>query len=113
MINVPLAAGSGSTEFRSAYTGSILPAVEAYDPDLLLVSAGFDAHEQDPLAHLNLQTVDFAWVTRELMRVAARVCDGRLICVLEGGYDTAALADSVAAVVRELQRPSCAAARDG
>ena len=102
IVNVILAPGSGSTEFRTAYTGRILPALRAFKPDLLIISAGFDAHARDPLAYLRLQTDDFAWVTAELMRVADECCGGRIVSVLEGGYDLAALAASAKVHVREL-----------
>jgi len=102
IVNVPLAPGSGSQEFRQGYTQRILPLLREFRPDLLLVSAGFDAHARDPLAQLRLQTEDFAWVTRELLNVADECCRGRVVSVLEGGYDLPALGASVAAHVREL-----------
>ncbi len=105
VINVELRPGSGSKHFREAYERKILPALGEFAPDLLMISAGFDAHARDPLCQLELATVDFAWVTRQLMAVAAEHCDGRLVSVLEGGYDLEALADSAAAHVRELMRP--------
>lgn len=105
ILNVPLASGCASTEWRKAYRDRVLPAVESYAPDLLLVSAGFDAHARDPLAQLELQSEDFAWVAQELKRVATRVCCGRMVCVLEGGYHEEALAASVAAMVREMMVP--------
>ncbi len=97
ILNLPLPPGAGSAEFRHAITRSVLPALRRFDPDLLMISAGFDAHMADPLAQLNLQTEDFAWVTRELKQIAADACDGRLVSTLEGGYDLDALAESVAA----------------
>jgi acetoin utilization deacetylase AcuC-like enzyme len=80
----------------------VLPAVDAFRPDLLLVSAGFDAHRADPLANLEFDTADFAWATRQLVDLAARRCGGRLVSTLEGGYDLDALAESAAAHVTAL-----------
>jgi acetoin utilization deacetylase AcuC-like enzyme len=102
VVNAPLAPGSGSAAFRAAWEGTILPALEAFAPALLIVSAGFDAHKADPLAQLRLETADFAWITAALMGVADRHCGGRIVSVLEGGYDLDALAASVAAHVRTL-----------
>ena len=102
VVNVPLAAFAGSGEFRRGMKDFILPAVEAFAPDLLMISAGFDAHRRDPLAHINLEAEDFAWATRELMAVARRHCDGRIVSVLEGGYSMDGLAESLAAHLREL-----------
>ena len=102
IVNAPLAASSGSDDFRSAMTDTVLPALRKFDPDFLFISAGFDAHAADPLAMLNLQDEDYAWVTGELMQVAAECCDGRLVSTLEGGYDLAALARSTAAHVHAL-----------
>ena len=102
VVNVPLAAFAGSGEFRRGMKDFILPAVEAFAPDLLMISAGFDAHRRDPLAHINLDAEDFAWATRELMAVARRHCDGRIVSVLEGGYSMDGLAESLAAHLREL-----------
>ncbi|WP_316977356.1 histone deacetylase family protein [Shumkonia mesophila] len=102
IVNVPLAPGSGSDEFRQGYIQRILPELRKFRPDLLIISAGFDAHARDPLAQLRLQTEDFAWVTRELLTVADECCRGRVVSVLEGGYDLSALTASVAVHVREL-----------
>ncbi|MBF0092973.1 MAG: histone deacetylase family protein [Alphaproteobacteria bacterium] len=102
IVNAPLMAGSGSSEFRKAMTGKILPALRAFAPDFILVSAGFDAHAKDPLANLNLTEDDYAWVTRELLAVAAECCGNRLVSVLEGGYNLTALASSVAVHVKAL-----------
>ncbi len=104
IVNAPLPAGSGSTAFRRAYEKRILPALDAFAPDLVLVSAGFDAHRADPLAALDLEEEDFAWVTARLAEAAARHCSGRLVSVLEGGYDLRALAGSVAAHVGALMQ---------
>ena len=105
IVNEPLAAGSGSAEFRAAMRDSMLPALDAFKPELLLVSAGFDAHAADPLADIRLTEVDFEWVTRELMAVADRHCGRRLVSTLEGGYHLGALADSVGAHVATLMTP--------
>ena len=102
IVNVPLRPGTGSEFFRMAYTKTILPKLNAFGPDLIMVSAGFDAHIEDPLCQLNLNTDDFSWVTRRLLEVADNHCHGRLISTLEGGYDLDALADSVAEHVGEL-----------
>lgn len=100
--NALLPADSGSTAFRAAWREQLLPALEAFRPQLLLISAGFDAHRADPLANLQLETEDFAWLTGELVDLAHRHADGRIVSALEGGYDLDALRASVVAHVREL-----------
>ena len=102
IVNVPLTPNSGSIEFRNAYTDIILPALSEFNPDLILVSAGFDAHKKDPLCQLNLNTEDFGWVTEELLELAAKCCGGKVISTLEGGYDLDALSESVAVHVQSL-----------
>lgn len=102
IFNAPLAAGSGSAEFRTAFEETILPGLRAFDPDIVLISAGFDAHTDDPLAHLRLTENDYGWVTRELLSLAGECCEGRVVSTLEGGYDLGALARSVEVHVREL-----------
>jgi acetoin utilization deacetylase AcuC-like enzyme len=102
IFNSPLAPGDGGDELRAAFEQRILPALNAFAPELIIVSAGFDAHERDPLGSLTMTADDFAWVTRELMKAAEQLCDARLVAVLEGGYDLQGLADSVAAHVGEL-----------
>ncbi len=102
VVNVPLAANSGSTEFRAAWGDRILPQLDRFAPDLVIVSAGFDAHLRDPLAQLRLSTDDFTWITTELVAIARSHSRGRIVSALEGGYDLAALADSAAAHVRVL-----------
>ena len=102
IVNVPLPPMSGSGRFRLGMTQRILPALDAFRPDLVLVSAGFDAHKNDPLAQLLLEEGDYTWVTEKLLEIACRHADGRLIATLEGGYDLAALGASVAAHVRVL-----------
>ena len=102
IFNVPLSPNSGSIEFRLAYTDVIIPALEKFKPDFILISAGFDAHASDPLCQLNVKTEDFGWITEQLLRVASESCDGKVISTLEGGYDLKALSDSVAAHVHAL-----------
>ncbi len=102
IVNAPLPPGAGGQLFREAFADLILPAVDRFAPDLILISAGFDAHRRDPLAEMNLDEADFAWATERVMEAAARHCGGRIVSVLEGGYDLAALAASAAAHVRTL-----------
>ena len=102
IFNVPLSSGSGSEEFRTGMAEHILPALREFRPELILISAGFDAHERDPLATLRLVEDDYAWVTREIRELAGELCGGRVISTLEGGYDLQALAASVTAHVLEL-----------
>jgi acetoin utilization deacetylase AcuC-like enzyme len=96
IVNAPLSAGDGSLEFRAAFAGPIMAAVQAFSPDLIIISAGFDAHARDPLGGLNFETEDFFWATTQIMDVAENACQGRIVSVLEGGYDLFALADSTA-----------------
>ncbi len=100
--NVPLSPGSGSAAFRRGYERRILPALRAFAPNLLIISAGFDAHVRDPLAQLELQTNDYRWVTEQLLEVASEFCDDRVVSLLEGGYDLQSLRESVQAHVRAL-----------
>jgi acetoin utilization deacetylase AcuC-like enzyme len=102
MVNIPLAAGSGSDAFRAAVSEHWLPALEAHRPEIIYVSAGFDAHREDPLAGLKLTEADYAWVTRELVAVAGRHAGGRIVSTLEGGYALSALGRSAAEHIREL-----------
>jgi acetoin utilization deacetylase AcuC-like enzyme len=102
IVDVPLAAGAGGPEFRRAFRDVVLPALEAFAPEFILISAGFDAHRADPLASLRLEESDFAWATEALAAVAARFCEGRVVSTLEGGYDLEATARSAAAHVRAL-----------
>jgi acetoin utilization deacetylase AcuC-like enzyme len=104
IVNAPLGAGDGGDAFRDAFESAILPRVEAFAPDLVIVSAGFDAHWRDPLANLNLKESDFAWATQKLMAIADRHAGGRLVSLLEGGYDLEGLSKSVAAHVMALMR---------
>ncbi len=102
ILNVPMNAGEGSTRFREIYNHQILPAVRAFKPDLLMISAGFDAHKDDPLAQIELETEDFGWITAELVKIANECCGGKIVSVLEGGYNLAALSDSVASHLKNL-----------
>ncbi|WP_421724608.1 histone deacetylase family protein [Bauldia sp.] len=104
VVNAPLPPGADGVAFMDAFTGHLLPAINAFSPDLIIVSAGFDAHWRDPLASLNLTEQDFAWATEAMTTVAARHCDGRIVSLLEGGYDLQGLADSVAAHIEALKR---------
>jgi acetoin utilization deacetylase AcuC-like enzyme len=104
VVNVPLRAGSGSAEFRAAWSERILPMLDDFAPELVIVSAGFDAHRADPLAQLEVETDDFVWLTEELLAIADRHAEGRLVSVLEGGYDLNALAESAATHVQSLMR---------
>jgi len=104
IVNAPLRAGDGGEKFREAVGSVILPRLDGFKPDLVLISAGFDAHTRDPLANLNLVEADFAWVTGKLMEVAGKYCQDRVVSVLEGGYDLQGLAQSVAAHVVTLMR---------
>ncbi len=99
ILNVPLGPNTGGEEMRRAYDREVFPAIEAFGPELILVSAGFDAHRDDPLANLNWRTDDFAWLTGRICDVADGCCGGRVVSTLEGGYDLRALAESVAAHV--------------
>src|SRR3954462_12078172 len=100
IVNVPLRPMSGSREFRLGMTREILPALDAFRPEMVFISAGFDAHRNDPLAQLALEDADYAWVTEQLQDLARRHAKGRVVASLEGGYDLAALAASTAAHVR-------------
>jgi acetoin utilization deacetylase AcuC-like enzyme len=102
IVNVPLRPMSGTVQFQQAFNEFILPALDDFGPDFVFISAGFDAHRRDPLAQLDLVEEDYAWVTERLAGIAARHCSGRLVSVLEGGYDLGALGASAAAHVRAL-----------
>jgi acetoin utilization deacetylase AcuC-like enzyme len=102
MVNVPLAAGTGSAGFREAVTDTWLPALEAFAPQMVFFSAGFDAHIEDDMAMLRLVDADYAWVTREVKAVAERHAGGRIVSVLEGGYALSALGRSVVQHLRVL-----------
>ena len=104
ILNVPLPPGADGAAFRTAWRDHLLPALDRFAPGLLVISAGFDAHARDPLAQLRVREADFAWLTTELCRVAERHCGGKVVSLLEGGYDLEALASSTAAHVRALMR---------
>ncbi|NUB45205.1 histone deacetylase family protein [Fertoebacter nigrum] len=103
IVNVPLRGGSDGADMRAAYAARVFPAVQAFRPELILISAGFDAHADDPLAGLNWREADYAWLTRRICDLADAHCGGRVVSVLEGGYDLDALAASVAAHVGVLK----------
>ncbi|MEM9523009.1 MAG: histone deacetylase family protein [Pseudomonadota bacterium] len=102
VLNVPLPPGAGRDAFRQAMEVQILPTVEAFEPEMLFISAGFDAHRADPLAHLELDEEDFAWATERICALADLHAEGRVVSTLEGGYALEALATSVAAHIRVL-----------
>ena len=101
-LNIPLRAGSGDDVYLDAFDRLVLPALEAFAPDLLLVSAGFDAHQDDPLAMMRMSSAGFAAFARRVKAAAQSLCGGRLVLVLEGGYNLTALGDSVVATIRAL-----------
>lgn len=101
--NIPLPDGAGSQAFRNAINAHVVPAVDQFKPELILVSAGFDAHSADPLAGMELDVADFTWVTEKLCDLADKHCHGRLVSSLEGGYDLEALGASAAAHVNVLR----------
>lgn len=103
IVNVPLREGSGLGPMRAAYETLIFPRIAEFKPELILISAGFDAHEDDPLAQLEWQTEDYAWLTSRICDLADTFCQGRVVSCLEGGYDLAALQASVATHVGILQ----------
>ena len=102
ICNAPLRSGDDGERFRGAFESRIFPALKNFSPDMILISAGFDAHEADPLASLRLVEADFLWVTEQLIAYAERQCDGRVVSMLEGGYDLTALARSVGVHVRAM-----------
>ena len=104
IVNAPLASGDGGDAFREAFRSRILPALDDFRPDLIIISAGFDAHHRDPLAEINLTEEDFDWATGELLDRAGRFSSNRLVSLLEGGYDLQGLASSTAAHVSRLMK---------
>jgi acetoin utilization deacetylase AcuC-like enzyme len=102
IVNAPLKAEDGSAQFRSAFENVILPQLAKFSPELVIISAGFDAHHRDPLASINLRAEDFGWVTKKLMDLADSTAGGRVVSMLEGGYDLQGLKESVAAHVGAL-----------
>jgi acetoin utilization deacetylase AcuC-like enzyme len=103
IVNAPLPPGAGSAEWRAEMERVVLPALDAFAPELILVSAGFDAHKADPLANLGLTEQDFAWAGKTLRQAALRHCKGKVVSTLEGGYDLGALAASASAYVSALR----------
>ena len=106
VINVPLSAGAGSEEFRDAVATLWLPGLEAFKPELILISAGFDGHLEDDIADLRLVEADFSWVTAEIRKIADKYAAGRIVSTLEGGYNLSALGRSVVAHIKALLGPS-------
>ncbi len=104
VVNAPLRPGDGGEQFRTAFETRILPRLHDFRPELVIISAGFDAHMRDPLANINLTEDDFVWATQKIMEVADQFAGGRLVSLLEGGYDLRALGNSVAAHVTTLMR---------
>ncbi|WP_171212055.1 histone deacetylase family protein [Ruegeria sp. HKCCA5426] len=104
VLNIPLPPRSGGAEMRAAYEAQAFPRLRAFKPELIIISAGFDAHQDDPLAELNWSTSDFAWITAELCKIADECCNGRIVSTLEGGYDLNALAEATRAHVEELMK---------
>ena len=106
ILNIPIQANTDGFTFRTKFDEIILPRLDAYKPEILLISAGFDAHYKDPLANIDLRTEDYEWITHRLCDIADKYADGRVISSLEGGYNLAALADSVAIHVKVLMERS-------
>ena len=102
IVNIPLPPRSTGALMRQKYEALVFPVLQNFEPELILISAGFDAHEADPLAELNWSTEDFSWLTERLCKIAEECCEGRLVSTLEGGYDLEALADSVKVHVKKL-----------
>ena len=104
ILHMPLAAGAGSNEFKSIIREQLMPALEVFQPQLIMISAGFDADKEDPMGHLRLSESDFSWITDILMDLAERHCEGRIVSVLEGGYNTDALGRAVFCHIRSLMK---------
>jgi acetoin utilization deacetylase AcuC-like enzyme len=102
IVNVPLPAGTTGPAYREAFSARILPRLEAFGPQMLLFSAGFDGHREDDMAQFGLVEADYVWITEQVMKVAARHAEGRIVSVLEGGYDLSSLGRSAAAHIRTL-----------
>ena len=103
IVNVPVPPHAAREAWRGAFAGGLMPALEAFRPDLILISAGFDAHRRDPLAHQSLEAEDFAWATRAVLEVARSRCGGKVVSSLEGGYDLEGLGRSAVAHVQALE----------
>jgi acetoin utilization deacetylase AcuC-like enzyme len=104
IINVPLPAGTSGSAYREAFSTHIMPRLDAFRPQMLLVSAGFDAHREDDMAQFGLVEADYVWITGQVMDVAARHAEGRIVSVLEGGYDLSSLGRSAAAHIKTLAK---------
>jgi len=104
VVNAPLSPGDGGARFREAFESVILPRLRDFQPELIVISAGFDAHQRDPLANLNLVEADFIWATQKIMEVAQTSANGRVVSMLEGGYDLEGLSNSAAAHVSALMQ---------
>ncbi|MEZ0020826.1 acetoin utilization deacetylase AcuC-like enzyme [Sinorhizobium fredii] len=104
IVNAPLSPNSGSEHFRDAFRSRVLVALDNFRPDLVLISAGFDAHYRDPLAQINLVAEDFDWATGRLMEAAGKSAGNRVVSMLEGGYDLQGLAESAALHISRLMR---------
>lgn len=104
--NAPLSYGDDGEKFKEAMKSRILPALNNFSPDLLIISAGFDAHKNDPLANIMLDEQDFSWITKELLTIADTQCEGRIVSILEGGYNLESLAQSVGVHVQHLIKAS-------
>ena len=102
-LNCPMPAGSGDREYQAVFEEQILPKIDGYEPDFIIISAGFDGHRDDPLAQMNLSTEFFGWMTKEIMQMADKHCEGRIVSSLEGGYDLRALPLSIAEHLRVLK----------
>ena len=102
IVNVPVPPHAAREAWRGAFAGGLMPALEGFSPDLILISAGFDAHRRDPLAHQSLEAEDFAWATRAVLEVARSCCGGKVVSSLEGGYDLEGLGRSAVAHVQAL-----------
>jgi acetoin utilization deacetylase AcuC-like enzyme len=102
IVNVPVPPHAAREAWRVAFSGGLMPALESFGPDLILISAGFDAHRRDPLAHQSLEAEDFAWATRAVAEVARSCCAGKVVSSLEGGYDLEGIGRSAAAHVQAL-----------
>ena len=102
IVNIPLQAGVGDNGFKIVYEKIVIPSFERFKPDLILVSAGYDAHWDDPLANLNLSLTGYNWISRELIKSAEKICNGKIVFFLEGGYNLQVLSDGVANTIRGL-----------
>lgn len=104
IVNVPLAAGTDSEHYRRVFSETVLPELDAFKPEFVFFSAGFDAHKNDPLANLNLDAEDFGWITKQVMEIADTHAQGRVVSTLEGGYDLDGLAQSATSHIKTLMR---------